>query len=369
MMKIIISFILASAVLFTPVFAAEDIKDELLNESIKAVNSSGFDFYATVKNVENGEAFNLYNALNKICKLIFCEFKNDLGELVRLVVIAVMSGILCNLKLGDENTGVPAVSFFASYGIVAAIVANSFYALVQTALETISSLRLFMQSLLPVVLSAVSAGGGTLGGASFAPSLFAAVQIISFIAEKLLFPLIFTVTSLCIVNNLSASFHITKLIELIRQIIAWSLGVLLTVFVGILGLQGISAAFLDGIAGKTVRYALCSFIPLVGGVLADSIDAVIYSASVVKNTVGIAGIITLVLICLPPVVKITVFSIMYRLAAGVAEPAADKRIIALFSDAAGSITQISAILLVICIMFIISIAILLLFATIPLAVK
>ena len=102
----------------------------------------------------------------------------------------------------------------------------------------------------------------------------------------------------------------------------------------------------------------CVTLCLLSGVLADSVSSVLFSAGIVKNTIGISGVVALVVISSAPLAKISALGIMYRLAAGVSEPAAEKRMVSMFSEVAKSITQIFAIVLVVAIMFIISIAIL-----------
>ncbi len=355
--KIILTAVFISFFFCPLVYAENDFTDELLNEAISSVESGEVDFEEITKEVEEGKIFDFSKLLNEAINLLFGEIKGSISMLIKLVVTAVLSGVLCNLKLSKVEGGTAQVSFFACYSLVAAMVINSFYELLSFSSSTVDSLRIFMQSLIPALAAVISAGG-SVSLAAYTPVLFGTMQIIAHIAQNVFLPLIFTVTALSVVNNLSERFHITKLVELLRQILKWGLGLLLTVFVGLLGIQGVSTAFLDGVAGKTVKYALCNFVPVVGGVLADSASAVLYSMGIVKNTLGIAGIVALVTICAVPLAKISAMGILYKLSAGICEPMADKRIVNLLSEISASITQIFGILLMVCIMFIISIAIL-----------
>jgi len=107
-----------------------------------------------------------------------------------------------------------------------------------------------------------------------------------------------------------------------------------------------------------VKYALCNFIPLVGGVLAESAEAVIASIRTIRGAVGIAGALAALSLCVAPLVKMLVVSVLYRFAAGVAEPATDQRIVRLLMDLSGNITLILTIVLMVSVMFIISVAML-----------
>lgn len=355
--KVILLVFFISFLFNTGVFAENDLTSRLLDDTINSVDAGEVDFEGLAKKVSDGSAFKFKDIVDRAISLLFGELNKSISSLIKLVSAAVLTGILCNLKIGEGIGETASVSFFACYSIVAAMIINSFYELLSFSHATIDSLKLFMQSLLPALTAVISAGASP-NVAAMSPPLFIAMQIITNIAQNIFLPLIFTVTSLSVVNNLSGRFHITRLIDLLRQFLKWSLGLLLTIFVGLLGIQGISSSFLDGIAGKTVRYALCNFVPIVGGVLADSASAVLFSAGIVKNTIGIAGVFALVIMCAAPLAKISALGIIYRLAAGICEPATDKRIVSLLSDVAASITQIFGILLIVCVMFIISIAML-----------
>ena len=354
----IIAVIFCFCVIFSPkAYAESNITEELYFEAVESVKSSEVDFENITEEVKKGDIFDFKQVLGKALGLFGGEMNKSVGMLIKLISAAVVSGLLCNIRIGKEAGGTSEVCFFACYCVVASMVISSFYEILSYSNSAIDSLRIFMQSLLPVLSSLITAGGAVNVAAKI-PPLFIAMQMTVSIAQSFFLPLIFTTTTLSIVNNMSAKFHIKRLIELLRQVFKWSLGILMTIFVGLLGLSGLSSAFLDGIFGKTVKYALCNFVPVVGGVLADSVSSVLFSAGIVKNTIGISGVVALVVISSAPLAKISALGIMYRLAAGVSEPAAEKRMVSMFSEVAKSITQIFAIVLVVAIMFIISIAIL-----------
>lgn len=355
-------------------YAEENVGQQILEESLQKVEQSGaqtgnLQFYETAQKVAEGTwDWSVTGILNRLLDLFFSELSENMSALVRMIVIAVLAGILCNLQGSFNGEGIADVSFLACFIVIAGLAVSVFAQMIQTAENAIDNLNMFMQSLIPSITGIVAAGGGATVGAAFSPSLLVCMQVITYVSKNLFLPMILVITALSVINNLTERFHITKLIEFARQALKWTSGILLTVFIGILSLQGFSSAFVDGVAGKTVKYAICNFVPLVGNVLSDSVEAVCFSTHVIKNAVGTAGILALLSICLGPLIKLLVLSVLYRFAAGIAEPATDKRIVGLLSDLAGNITQTFVILLMVCVMFIISVAMLCAVTSIPMMI-
>ena len=126
------------------VYAESDIKDELLDEVIAEVESENVDFEQITKNVQDGSAFNFLGVVNSVLKLFAGEFKESMFLVIKLIALAVLAGVLCNLKTTEEG-GATEVSFFACYASVAGLLINSFYELIALADSTVDTLKIFMQ--------------------------------------------------------------------------------------------------------------------------------------------------------------------------------------------------------------------------------
>ena len=98
---------------------------------------------------------------------------------------------------------------------------------------------------------------------------------------------------------------------------------MLTIFVGLLSLEGTLSSSVDGLTAKTAKAAVSNFIPVVGKVLGDSIDTVLGCASILKNAVGIVGVVIIIGICVMPILKLAALTIIYHLGAALCQPIAD----------------------------------------------
>ena len=114
-------------------------------------------------------------------------------------------------------------------------------------------------------------------------------------------------------------------------------------FVGLLSLEGTLSSSVDGLTAKTAKAAVSSFIPVVGKMLGDTIDTVMGCASILKNAVGMVGVIIIIGICIGPVLKLASLTIIYHLGAAFCQPIADEKIVKLLEQMGGTFKILLAI--------------------------
>lgn len=337
---------------------------EILQETMtltKDIQIPGFHFNSIAEKAATGQLrFDFSSVIQYILDLFTKETKQNISLLIKMVVLSVLAGILCNLQQAMPGDGIGEISFLACFSVIAGISVTIVTDLTQIAVETIDSLMLCMAGLMPAMGTLCTGINPIFSG--FYPSLFFAMQTFVVICKNIFLPMITIITALTVINALSGRFHITRLIEFARQTVKWGLGLLLTIFVGILSIHSFTAGSVS-VAGRTVKYALSNFVPLVGGVLAESAEAVLRSFKLIRSAFGISGILALLTLCCVPLAKILSSSVLYRFSAGVVEPATDKRIVSLLMDLSGNITLIFVIVLMVTVMFIISLALLCMLVT------
>lgn len=332
--------------------------------------AAAFRFDEVATDVASGDWSWDWNSIaNQLVRLLFGQLHDNLTLLVQMIVLAVLAGILCNLQGTFAGRNVGEIGVLACYVIIAGIAVSAFSGIVEMGAYAIDRMVLFMQSLVPTLVTILATGGSVTTAATFSPTLLVTMQIVTLLAKSVFLPLIVVLTALSTVNNLTDRFHITKLVDFFRQLIKWGLGLLLTIFIAILSMQGLTSAMADGVAGKTVKYAVGNFVPMVGGVLAESVEAVMSSTSILRNAVGVTGILAIIAMCAGPALKLVAIIAVYKFAAGVAEPVTDKRITNLISDLSGNITLIFVIVLVVAVMFVISVAMLCMVGNLSVAVR
>ena len=162
-------------------------------------------------------------------------------------------------------------------------------------------------------------------------------------------------------NNLSEKVNAEKLVQLLNKTVKWGLGIMLTLFVGVTGLQSIASGGADGLTVKVTKFAASNLIPVVGGILSESVETVMNCSIVIKNSVGVVGIILVALIAVIPLAKVAACLILFRLCAAVIQPVADKKIVKCVSELADSVSCVFSMITAVTVMFVIILTIIIIF--------
>ena len=150
--------------------------------------------------------------------------------------------------------------------------------------------------------------------------------------------------------------QIGKLSKFLKSGITWFLGLVITIFVSILSLEGTLTSNVDGLTAKGIKTATSTFVPVVGKALGDSVDMVLGSTSLLKNSIGIVGMFVVIGICAMPIIKLSILTITYHFASAVCEPLADKKIVGLLEQMGGTFKVLLGIMFFVAVLLIIGLA-------------
>jgi len=185
------------------------------------------------------------------------------------------------------------------------------------------------------------------------------VHTVGNVVHMVVFPLLFFSAVLHIVSSLSETYKLTQLANLLRTTAMALLGILLTVFLGVISVRGIAGSVADGVTLRTAKYLTGNFIPVVGKVFADATDTVISASLLVKNSIGLVGVIILLFLCAFPAIKILTLALIYNLSAAVMQPLGSSPIITTLDTIGKSMIYVFAALAAVGMMFFLAITIML----------
>ena len=134
------------------------------------------------------------------------------------------------------------------------------------------------------------------------------------------------------VGALGGKLRLERLRRLLERVAHWTLGVSFTVFIGVTMAQGLGSAAVDGVSIRTAKYALDNFIPIVGGMFADTVDTLVGCSLLIKNAVGVLGLLLLLGRLLTPLLQTGCAVLLYRAVAAVLEPIASDRVVKVIDD-------------------------------------
>jgi stage III sporulation protein AE len=145
-------------------------------------------------------------------------------------------------------------------------------------------------------------------------------------------PLALSAGVISILNHLSPKIHLSRLSSLLESAASWTLGIGFTVFISVTTLQSFGAAAADGVSIRTAKYAVDHFVPVVGGMFADTMDTLVGASLLIKNALGIMGLVLLLSAGAGPMLQTAAAAMAYRACAALLEPLSDMRCSACMQD-------------------------------------
>ncbi|AKL95294.1 stage III sporulation protein AE [Clostridium aceticum] len=316
------------------------------------------DIRQFIMNLIRGEAtLSLGDIVRGSTRVLFKEVVANWKLLAQIIVLAAICAVLRNLQSAFENEVVGKLAYNVCYLVIISITIKSFMIAIGIGKETIDLMVSFMQVLMPVLLAMLMAIGGITTSAILHPILLGAIGFVGTIIKVTILPLILFSAVLAIVNNLSSKIQVTKLAGLLKQAAVVTLGFILTTFVGIISIQGITASTVDGVTIRTAKFAVDKFIPIVGGFLSEAMDTVIGCSLVLKNAVGAIGLLSIFVLCLMPMIKILALIIVYKLCAALIEPISEDGLVDCLNSMSSALTLLFATVSSVAIMFFLTITI------------
>ena len=335
-----------------------------LQQIVDAINSDleGYmpkiEIKAFIIKIFKGEEFiSLQGIAKGAVKYFFKEVVANWKILGQVIILSAMYAILINLQNAFENDAVGKMAYNVCYLVIISIAIKSFIIAINLGRNTIDTMITFMQALLPILLGILIAMGGITTSAFFHPILLGSIGFIGTVIKSIILPLIFFSAVLAIVNNLSSRIQITKLSGLLKQSAMVILGFALTAFVGIISIQGIATSTVDGVTLRTAKFAVDKFVPIAGKFLSDAVDTVIGYSLLLKNGIGVIGMIAIFIICLIPAVKIVALMAIYKLCSAIIEPIAQSRLADCLNHMSNALVLIFATVSSVAMMFFITITI------------
>ncbi len=216
----------------------------------------------------------------------------------------------------------------------------------------------FMLGFIPVYSSLVTASGYVSSALGYRTLMLSAVTIISRISSEIILPLISIYFAMCIAGTVS-DMNIGEISKHFKNFSVWVLGIIMTVFSGILGIGNLISASADNAFHKTTRLLIGTAVPIVGSTVSDALNTLKGCIDVTKNVFGVYGIIVTSAIFLPPIISLFLWKICLSAASAICGIIENKNLYNLISSASSVLGIMLALLVTSSVMFIFSVAILL----------
>ena len=270
--------------------------------------------------------------LNELLSVLFNQVISFVPAFAQVIALSILCAIVRSVEGSIMSRSTSKTICIACYAVIITIVVSMLVGVMLSAKESIDCIKSQVEIITPILVTLTVLTGGSSSGAIYQPSaLFisgGAIQIVSGI--------IFPVTVVIIVTNfisiLSPGLSFSGTSKLLKSILKLVIGITLAVFSIFITVQSTASSLFDGIFFKATQYLVGNSVPIVGNFLSSGVDMVVAAGSLIRSSVGMLGIVLLIIEIAPPIILLIAFSLMLKLVAAIVQPVGENTLCALFTD-------------------------------------
>ena len=328
--------------------------DNLLEEIFPDEKLSFMDTLTSVLSGDTELTFGLI--IDFVTDQFAYELQSSRGSLIHILLLVIVAAVFSNFSSVFKSTQVAEISFFMLYMLLITICLNNFRILADAAATNLATLIQFMKLLGPIYFLAVGMATGSMSSVSF----YQIVLLLVFLAEMIVLHFLIPVTQIYfmmkILGELSPEVPLTKFAEFLETVVSWTLKTLMAGIVGFNVIQGMIAPAIDSVK-RSILLRGGESIPIIGNAIGGVTEVVIGTAVLIKNGIGVVGMIICLMICLTPIIQMAITSLLYQLLSALIQPISDKRFVNCVSSMADGTKLLLKVMVTTGILFMLTIAV------------
>ena len=302
----------------------EDILNSLTDGKLAIFGSNSF--IGKLQDLINGNFEDGTSLWSALLNLFFENILSLLPIISIIIAVALLGSMIQGLKPANNGKSISNIIHFVTYGVIVVLVLSITVKMVTLTTNTMQSMKSQMDAIFPLLLTLLTAVGGTTSTSVYQPAMAMLSGLIMNLFTYVLLPIFIFSVVFSVVSNLSNNVKLDKFTSFFNSTYKWLIGLIFTVFTAFLSIQGITAGSIDGISIRTARYAIRSYIPILGSYISDGMGLILVSSNLIKNAVGATGLFLLLATILSPLIQLILFMLALKLIAGILEPLGNKQI-------------------------------------------
>lgn len=263
---------------------------------------------------------------------------------VTVLIFILLSAFLQSLKVESDDS-VNMIYSTATALLVATVVLVKLTSTVSLASMAISVASNFVYAFIPVFCSIVVASGGITTGFSTNTTLLILAQGLSFISSNVFMPIVNCYLALGVTSSLRYELNLDKLLSSVKKIITTCISFVSGVFVSVLSVKTAVAGRADMLGLRSIRFAINSVVPVIGSSISEGLLSIQAYSSLIKSSVGIVGVMAVVLVFLPSIIEVVLWRISLTLCVIVSDIFGDKSVSAVLNAFLNTLLLINVILI------------------------
>lgn len=326
-----------------------------IGECIQEANISEFNISDFSNDLISGRGIGynkiFQNIISLLGKEIFISLKSAILILIIILLMAILNGI-------NENSQILNIVYLVCFIAIASITIGNFTQIISMFKNTSDILSKIVQIVSPFLIAILIGTGAITSTGLIQPLILFMASLIGVIITCIIIPCISVSVALNVISSMSDNFKFNELSKMFSKCAIWIIGIVLTLFLGILSLETTLSASVDSLTVNVTQAAFSNFIPVVGKFFSDSLETVIGTSKIIGKAGGVVGIVSMIVISSVPIIKIASVCIVYYLLAAISEIVCKEEKIKKYIKGFGDVYKtLLGILIGINILFIISIGI------------
>lgn len=324
-----------------PVFAGAQETDDDLQERLEQLDTQEWQRYIDGLGEEYrqiGEWDSVGDLLQKILSnqldlsydtlwgnisgIFISQLKELLPMLLQLTALVLIYSLLKNLSLLKGKT--EELAFLGGNIIMIMILYNCFFGMLTSVREMISQINGFTELLLPPMTALLASAGAAGGAGALQPAGAMVTGGLGMLLQNIILPLVILWSVVLLIGQLSKHIKLGEMSGFLKSCINWGLGVSFTVLAGVIAIQGLSAAAYDGVSIRAIKYAISTGVPVIGGMVGESVNMVLSCSILIKSAIGILGLLVICGMLLGPCIKIVSMILILKGFSAITAPFADE---------------------------------------------
>ena len=310
------------------VYGSEELEEYNFDgiDSILEEQRSEETFSGLVKELLSGDSQGVFGRMFSLgVDKLFGEIAVNKGVVVKVILLAISAALLSKLSVIFAGSKMSDTGFFSVFSLLMVLLVGAFAVNSSIAVDVVTVLISFMKFLIPVFFLAVGAACGVTASLGMYEIAFVSIMAVEYIILKFIIPAVSVYVIILILNNMLEEDYLSKFAGVIETIIDWSIKIIPTVVIGINLIASIALPSVDYAKSKGYR-KLFGLIPGVGSSVDSFVDIVTGSSTLIKNCIGSAALIVVILLVLIPIIKLLTACLMYKIEAAIIQPISDKRV-------------------------------------------
>ena len=314
-----------------------------IQEVIEDVMGQGnkFNFGDYVGKLINGKTpFSVNEIVKQLINSVTGEIKSNAGTFASLITIALIAALFTNMSVAFKNNQVSETGYYVTYLLLFGLLIGSFVVASQIAVSALYAILDFMKALVPTYFMSVAFTTGASTSMMYYEAALMLITLVDVLIIKIVIPMIDFYLVIVLANNMSREDMLSKLAELFSSGIGWVLKSMLTAVVGFNAIQGLIVPVVDKVKRSTL-FRASEAIPGIGDAAAGTAQTILSAGILLKNAIGVTGLIVIITIIAIPFLKLIMVTVVYKVGCAVLQPISDKR----FTECINATAKSSAMLL------------------------